>query len=147
MPIPPDALETLGTAAVGTVLGGTIVRFLVNKWLTDRAEFERRTDSRFALMEADIESRTDKAVTKINDFREEGRASRDVLRNHIDHEIVILRERFHTLSGDIQTWMTMSKLNAEQIGVLSGKIDQATTEMHSLNMTVVRLTERLPQKG
>ncbi len=130
----PGEVATLaaGGGFVGTGLGGILVRYLVNKWIRDLDKFQNDTISNQA-----------KAMQAIHDLRRESEGARDQLRvngetahrelrQHVDYQDSLIRERSHSMAGDM--------------GILTNKVQVAQRDieeaMHA-NREILELIHKL----
>jgi oligoendopeptidase F len=131
-----SAAELATTVAIGTVLGGTILRYFFLKWLKDREEFERETGKAIDTLRATMSA-----------HRDENIAARQALKDHVDHEDRVLRDRYHDLSGIVQTVVAKIEVTDRRLGEVATDLKNLTKELHGLTVSLTTLTERLPHKG
>lgn len=143
----PEAAQFAASTASGAVFGGLIVRYLVNKWLKDREEFERETLIALTdLRKAD--SASEKAVLlALNTAREDGLERLHDLKEHADKQDLTIRDRVHDLAGIVHGNVASISAVKEQVGTVSADMRHLTDELHQLTISLTELTARLPSKG
>ena len=134
--------ELAGTIVLGTVFGGAITRFLVNKWLKDREDFERTVVGDLKALNKSITEAREYTDHEIDMARTENLAARGVLRGHVDAENLILRDRWHAVDTLTQVWVNNIALMREELkGVVAGQAGLVEA-MHELDKTISRLGQK-----
>lgn len=142
-----------GGSLLGTGFGGWFVKYLANKWLADRDKFESDTTSKLSAHEASIGAAKDHAESLVSAHRRESQAARDVLRD----EDLRLRDRYHELSGHIQTLFNQVKnaeinverafkANTDMVQLFMEKSDESSKQVHSLELAITKLAAAINGK-
>lgn len=131
--------ELAGTIALGIASGGAITRFLVNKWIKDREDFERTVVVDLKVLTKAIIEGKEYTDHEITTARGEGAIAHGVLRDHVDREDHILRERTHAIDTLTQIVVNNIGLMREELkGVVTGQA-VLVEAMHELDKTISRL--------
>jgi hypothetical protein len=138
-----SAAQIAGVAALGTAFGGAITRFLVNKWLKDRENFEASVMAELkALSKANSDAR-EYTDHEVEGLRKHERAARDVLLGHVDAEVKILRDRWHAVDTLTQVWVNnIALMRVEIKSVVEGQVSLERA-LHEMDKTISRMG---PQK-
>lgn len=139
MPTLPDAAQTAISIGVGIVFGGTIIRFLVSKWLKDREDFEKGVQAEFRALNVAIQEAKGYADRGDRAIREEGIAARDAMVKGAEHEFKILRDRWHALDTLTQVLVNNIGLMREEIKEIAQGQRENTESMHKIETSLSRI--------
>ena len=112
-------IQLVGYVASGAMIGSAIsvpiLKYLGRDWLEKRESFERETARQLERLQGLLVGSEKAAVEAVRAVREESVEARRVLREHVDHEDRIIRDRNHELAGNL--------------GVLSNKVEIASLDV------------------
>lgn len=136
------AIERAATIILSIFAGGGITRFLVNKWLKDREDFERTVMVDMKALSKSITEAREYTDHEVAVVRTEGATARGVLRDHVDREDHILRERTHAVDTLTQIVVNNITLMREELkGVVAGQAGLVEA-MHELDKTISRIVQK-----
>lgn len=142
-----EAAELAVTVATGTVLGGTILRYFFLKWLKDREAFEASTTASLDLLAAADTASERVLLATMAANRDEASTARQTLKDHVDREDRIIRDRYHELSTVVSTVVAKLEITDHRMNEATSELKTLTAELHELTISLTRLTERLPQRA
>jgi hypothetical protein len=145
--MPEAALQLVVYATSGALLVVPLVRFLGRNWFEEQKAFRVNTiaaleklTSRIAELETHTDRQTAAALRTcealVQALRDEGAAAREVLRQHVDREDLIIRERNHQLAGKMGALRNRVAVIREGQNRLVTGVEALTKTVHELEVTV-----------